>query len=272
MNFIEFHRFAPLLSASPTGADWIISAGIALIALTAMEIVLGIDNIVFISIVTGKLPTDQQRKARLIGLGLAMFMRVLLLVGIKYIMELVNPILHLDQIVVPMANWFLERPEINEVSWKDLILLGGGLFLIFKSVKEIGEHSNHTDEGASLAKPISFTSAIIQIVLLDIIFSLDSVITAVGMAEDIEVMIAAVVVAVVVMMLFAGTVANFVESNPTVKMLALSFLLMIGVMLVAEGCGTHFNKGYVYFAMGFSLLVEILNIRARSKRVTKHAG
>lgn len=241
-------------------------AAIALIALSTMEIVLGIDNIVFISIVTGRLPAEQQKKARLLGLGLAMGMRIALLGAIFWVMKLVHPIFSLDTFLPPLSSWLVAHPEINEVSWKDLILLGGGLFLIYKSVKEIDHQMDAHDEHLNVkAKPASFRSVIIQILLLDIIFSLDSVITAVGMADQIWVMITAVVIAVGIMMAFAGPVARFVEANPTVKMLALSFLLMIGVMLVAEGSGTHIAKGYIYFAMAFSLLVEVLNLRSRAK-------
>ncbi len=240
---------------------------IALLALSAMEIVLGIDNIVFLSIVTSKLPPEQQKKARYIGLALALIMRVILLMLIQYIVGLKAPILQLEQVLPFLKNVVDETQweEINGVSWRDLILLGGGLFLIFKSVKEIDHHmSGHSEPGRSVKK-VSFTSAIVQIVLLDLVFSLDSVITAVGMADDLSVMVAAVIIAIVVMMVFAGKISRFVDRTPTVKMLALSFLLLIGVMLVAEGFGTHINKGYVYFAMAFALLVEILNLRARAK-------
>ena len=255
-----------LVADTASASDWWVSAGIALIALTGMEIVLGIDNIVFISIVTSKLPVESQKKGRFVGLGLAMGMRVLLLCGIQFVTSLTYPLIQLENVLPFAANWFGAHEEINDVSWRDLILIGGGLFLIFKSVKEIDHNIDGSDqEHSAKPKQLSFTSAIVQILLLDIIFSLDSVITAVGMADDLGVMIAAVMIAVFVMMIFAGVISDFVERNPTVKMLALSFLLMIGVMLLAEGFGSHFNKGYVYFAMAFSLLVEILNLRMKKK-------
>jgi predicted tellurium resistance membrane protein TerC len=269
---------------------------IALLALVAMEIVLGIDNIVFISVVTSRLPEAQQRQARNIGLALAMIFRIALLLTITWIMQLTHPAFHLHDLGVPAA-WFPKHTtqsrvdphaktedaaksevvaeahsEIDAVTWKDLILLVGGLFLIRSSVKEI----HHKVEGMhdTNAEPVqaSFNSVIIQIVMLDIIFSLDSVITAVGMAESIWIMVTAVVIAVGVMMVFAGHVARFVERHPTVKMLALSFLLLIGVMLVAEGVGTHIDKGYIYFAMAFSLGVEMLNLRASAKAARRRAA
>ncbi|WP_254511348.1 TerC family protein [Anatilimnocola floriformis] len=249
---------------------------IALLALVAMEIVLGIDNIVFISVVTSRLPESQQRQARNIGMALAMIFRIGLLLTITWIMALKDAAFHLHDLGIP-ADWFPrhapgEESEIDAVSWKDLILLAGGIFLIRSSVKEIhhkveGVH----EEDEAEAKKATFNSVIVQIVLLDIIFSLDSVITAVGMAENIWIMITAVMIAVGVMMAFSGYVARFVERHPTVKMLALSFLLLIGVMLVAEGIGTHFDKGYVYFAMAFSLGVEALNLRASAKAARRRA-
>jgi predicted tellurium resistance membrane protein TerC len=242
---------------------------IALVALTAMEIVLGIDNIVFISVTSSRLPEAERKSARQIGLLAAMGTRVLLLLTLTWIMQLTHPIFSLSQISLP-ADWLAwlrqeHQKELNEFSWRDLILLLGGLFLIRSSVREIhhkieGAHDDH--DGHS---KVTFRGVIFQIAILDIIFSLDSVITAVGMAESIWVMITAVVIAVGVMMVFAGTVSGFVEKHPTVKMLALSFLLLIGVMLVAEGVGTHIEKGYIYFAMGFALLVEFLNLRAKAK-------
>jgi predicted tellurium resistance membrane protein TerC len=243
---------------------------IALLALTVMEIVLGIDNIVFISIATSRLREDQQRAARLTGLGLAMGMRIALLLVITWIMGLTRPIFQWSDLGL-FTEWFSSHREMNDVSVKDLILLGGGLFLIQSSVREIhakveGQHEEH-----ATADQASFWSVIAQIVALDVIFSLDSVITAVGMAEKIWVMITAVVVAVGVMMVFSGKIAAFVEKHPTVKMLALSFLLLIGVMLVAEGIGTHISKGYIYFAMAFSLLVEVLNMQVRKRAARKAA-
>jgi predicted tellurium resistance membrane protein TerC len=242
---------------------------IALIALTAMEIVLGIDNIVFISVVSARLPEAERKSARQIGLLAAMGTRIVLLLTLTWIMQLTRPIVSLSELGLPVdwAEWLRDehRQELNHFSWRDLILLLGGLFLIRSSVVEIhnkieGAHDDHL-----AAKKVTFRGVIFHIAVLDIIFSLDSVITAVGMAEALWVMITAVVVAVGVMMVFAGTVSAFVEKHPTVKMLALSFLLLIGVMLVAEGIGTHIEKGYIYFAMGFALLVEFLNLRAKRK-------
>ena len=243
---------------------------IALVALTAMEIVLGIDNVVFISVVSSRLPEDQQKKARQIGLLAAMGTRILLLLTLTWIMGLHKPIFHLSDLGVA-GGWLRDRAEIDSISWRDLILLAGGLFLIRSSVLEIhhkieGQHEEHAN-----AAKVSFRQVIFQIAILDIIFSLDSVITAVGMAESIWVMVLAVMLAVGVMMVFAGRVSEFVEKHPTVKMLALAFLLMIGVMLVAEGLGTHIEKGYIYFAMAFSLLVEVLNLRAKAKAEKKRA-
>lgn len=221
---------------------------IALVTLTSLEIVLGIDNIVFIAILTGKLHPSKQDKARRIGLALAMVMRILLLLAISWIMGLTKPLFEVLD---------------HGVSGRDLILLLGGLFLIGKATFEIHDkiEGEHHDSKAKVAA--SFASVIFQIMLLDLVFSLDSVITAVGMVEHIPIMIAAVVIAIGIMMIFAGTVSRFVERHPTIKMLALSFLLLIGVMLLAEGFGRHIEKGYIYFAMGFSLFVEMLNLRVR---------
>lgn len=227
---------------------------IALLTLTSLEVVLGIDNIVFLAILSGRLPKERQRAARQIGLLLAMGMRILLLLCIKWIVGLTEPLFTLFH---------------HEFSGRDLILGGGGLFLIAKATFEIhhkveGEHAEAlTKEGRRTA---SFTSVLIQIMLLDLVFSLDSVITAVGMAKHLGVMIAAVVIAVIVMMVFAGAVTDFIEKHPTIKMLALSFLLLIGVMLTAESFHYHVDHAFVYFAMGFSLFVELLNIRAGSRR------
>jgi predicted tellurium resistance membrane protein TerC len=231
--------------------DWLTSpeAWIALVTLTVLEIVLGIDNIVFISILAGKLPARDQQRARRLGLTLAMFTRILLLLSITWVMRLTEPLFTL------VGRAF---------SGRDLILLVGGLFLLWKSTREIhdsleGPEQNGALQGKGVA---TFGGVLVQIALLDIVFSLDSVITAVGMARHVGVMIAAIVAAVGVMLLAAGAISSFVHRHPTVKMLALSFLLLIGVTLVAEGLGQHVSKGYVYFAMGFSLLVEILNQRA----------
>jgi predicted tellurium resistance membrane protein TerC len=229
---------------------------IALITLTALEIVLGIDNIVFISILTGKLHPDRRPRARRLGLALAMIMRIGLLLGITWVMGLTRPLFTVLD---------------HSVSGRDLILLSGGLFLIAKSTFEIHDKL----EGAETHGPgkiihASFASVILQIMALDIIFSLDSVITAVGMAGQLWVMITAVILAVGVMMIFAGAVSGFIEHHPTFKMLALAFLLLIGVMLTIEGAGQHVNKGYIYFAMAFSLFVEILNLRLRKKSEPVH--
>jgi predicted tellurium resistance membrane protein TerC len=244
--------------------EWLLNDAIALVALTAMEIVLGIDNIVFISVVSSRLPLAQQPRARQIGLLAAMGTRILLLLTLAWVMRLTTPIVHVSDLGLA-AEWLREHTDINAISWRDLILLLGGLFLIRSSVLEIhhkieGQHDDH-----AAPRIVTFRSVIFQIAVLDIIFSLDSVITAIGMAESIWVMVTAVIMAVLVMMVFAGTISAFVERHPTVKMLALAFLLMIGVMLVAEGLGTHIEKGYIYFAMAFSLLVEILNLRAKAK-------
>jgi predicted tellurium resistance membrane protein TerC len=234
--------------------DWLTDpqAWIALVTLTVLEIVLGIDNIIFISILSGKLPAHQRNRARRLGLGAAMITRILFLLSITWLTRLTTPLF-----AFPFVG--------HAVSGLDLVLLAGGLFLMAKSVHEIhdkleGEH------GRVSAKVVSgFAGVIVQIMLLDIVFSIDSVITAVGMAQHVEVMIAAVVISVAFMMWYAGPVSDFVERHPTVKMLALSFLLLIGVTLVADGMGQHIPRGYVYFAMGFSVFVEMLNIRARAR-------
>ena len=256
------------LFASSVAIDSSLSGNlIALVALCAMEIVLGIDNLVFLSVLSNKLPKEQQKSARLIGLGLAMGMRIALLATLFLIMKLKDPIFSLDTLPLGASatTWLTERPEINSVSIKDLILIFGGLFLLWKSVNEIHHLvDGHQSENSVKSAP-SYASVLVQVMILDIVFSLDSVITAVGMADQLWVMVTAVIVSVIVMMMFSTKVAVFVEQNPTVKMLAVAFLVMIGAMLVADGCGTHVSKGYVYFAMLFALGVEILNLRARSK-------
>ncbi len=229
-----------------------------------MEIVLGIDNVIFISIVTNKLPQEQQKRARFLGLSLALGFRVVLLFFIATIVTWTEPLFRLSAITPSFVHEWLVREEgIDEVSVRDLILLAGGLFLIYQSVREIHHltASQHDSPLPESGKQITFGSVLFQIALLDVVFSLDSVITAVGMVDSVPTMIAAVVVSMIVMMIFAGPIANFVMKHPTVKVLALSFLLMIGVMLVAEGFGTHFNKNYIYFAMAFALGVELLNLR-----------
>ncbi|HAY78669.1 MAG TPA: hypothetical protein DCY79_02545 [Planctomycetaceae bacterium] len=250
---------------------------IALVALTAMEIVLGIDNIVFIAIVTGKLPEKQQPSAQKLGLAMAMIMRIGLLFTLSIMLQMDTPLFHLDALGIPEA-WLPE--EINAISGKDLILFFGGLFLIGKSVHEI-HHSfdgEHDKDNAKVSS--SYVGALIQITIMDIVFSLDSVITAVGMVNadkenfwtGISVMVTAIVIAVGVMLLSAGSVSRFVKEHPTLKMLALSFLILIGVMLVAEGIGTHIEKGYIYFAMFFALVVEFLNIRVAVLRKRRKAS
>jgi predicted tellurium resistance membrane protein TerC len=223
---------------------------IAFLTLTVLELVLGIDNVIFISILSGKLPAEQQKSARYIGLALALIMRVGLLFSLTWVMGLTEPL---------FTVW------TQSVSGRDLILLLGGLFLIGKSTHEI--HGSLEGEEGHASKKVfpSFTSVIIQIMLLDIVFSLDSVITAVGMVSNIWIMIAAVVVSIIAMMAFAGPIGGFVQRHPTVKMLALAFLLLIGVTLIAEGFHQHISKGYIYAAMAFSVFVEFLNMRLRKK-------
>lgn len=230
---------------------------IAFATLTVLELVLGIDNIIFISILAGKLPEEQQPRARFIGLSMALVMRVILLFSLSWVMGLTAPLFSL--------------PILNQgVSGRDLILILGGLFLIAKSTHEI--HGSLEGEEGHASKKVyaSFTSVIIQITLLDIVFSLDSVITAIGMVEQVSIMIAAVVVSIIAMMLFAGPIGAFVQRHPTVKMLALAFLLLIGVTLLAEGFHQKIPKGYIYFAMAFSVLVELLNMRLRRKTEPVH--
>ncbi|MGD2062973.1 MAG: TerC family protein [Nitrospirota bacterium] len=243
---------------------------IALIALTAMEIVLGIDNIVFIAILTSRLPVGQQPRARRIGLGLAMVTRILLLLTLSAMLRLTGPLFHLSALGVPAA-WLNEA--VDAVSGKDLILLAGGLFLIWKSVTEIHERVEGGEHDRAAGGNASCVGVLATIAVMDLVFSIDSVITAVGMVRTegssywlgIAVMVTAIVLAVVVMMIFAEPISRFIEAHPTLKMLALSFLLLIGVMLVAEGIGTHIDKGYIYFAMAFSLVVEGLNLRVRAR-------
>jgi len=227
----------------------------AFFTLTAMEIVLGIDNIVFIAILCARLPEQQREKARLVGLALAMFMRIGLLFTIKWIMGLTGKTLF----TLPLLN--------EAIDGRDLVLLLGGLFLIYKATKEIHakvEHEEHIPGDGKKAKT-TFAGVIGQILVIDLVFSLDSVITAVGMAQNLWIMVAAVVVSVGVMLAVSGKISKFIDKNPTLKMLALAFLLLIGVMLVAEGLGQHINKGYIYFAMAFSLGVEGLNMLVKKK-------
>lgn len=233
------------------------NAWVALGTLTALEIVLGIDNIVFISILTGRLPEEQQAKGRTIGLLLAMGMRILLLFSIAWVMGLTATLFSLP----------LLEGEMAVITGRDLILFAGGLFLIWKSTHEIHDKlEGVSEEERPTEKTARLLSVLVQIAMLDLVFSLDSVITAVGMAEDLAVMVIAIVIAVGMMMVFAGPVSRFVRKHPTVKMLALAFLILIGVTLVAESLAQHIPKGYIYSAMAFSLLVEMLNLRASSQR------
>ncbi len=225
---------------------------IALITLVVLELVLGVDNVIFISILAGKLPKDQQKRARSTGIALAVITRILLLMSISWIIRLENPLFTL-----PLLD--------AEISGRDLILLAGGLFLLWKSTREIHDKLEGVEGHASARVAASFASVIIQIMLLDIVFSLDSVITAVGMVDEIEIMVVAVIVAAGVMIFAAGPIGTFVEEHPTIKMLALSFLLLIGFTLIVEGLDQHIEKGYIYFAMGFSVFVEMLNLRLRAK-------
>ncbi|HVS14814.1 MAG TPA: TerC family protein [Thermoanaerobaculia bacterium] len=224
---------------------------IALVTLTSLEVVLGIDNVVFISILAAKLPAAQQPRARRLGLGVAMVARILLLLSIAWVIKLTAPL-------------FTVLGE--EISGRDLILLAGGLFLLGKSTFEIHDKLEGPEGHSSKRVAASFGAVIVQILLLDLVFSLDSVITAVGMVDQVGVMVAAVVIAVAVMMIAAGPISTFVEHRPTVKILALAFLLLIGMSLVAEGLDHHIPKGYIYFAMGFSIFVETLNLRMRVKQ------
>jgi predicted tellurium resistance membrane protein TerC len=233
--------------------EWISdpNAWAALVTLTLLEIVLGIDNIIFISILAGRLPAGQQPRARFLGLSIAMVSRIILLFSITWVMRLTAPLFTVLE---------------NEISGRDLILIGGGLFLLAKATHEIhakleGEEGGHAARGAA-----SLPAVLAQIFVLDVVFSLDSVITAVGMAEQISIMVLAVMIAVGVMMLMAGPIGAFVNEHPTVKILALSFLLLIGVTLIAEGLDQHIPKGYLYFAMAFSVFVEMINLRVRARR------
>ncbi|WP_435165373.1 TerC family protein [Falsirhodobacter sp. 1013] len=229
---------------------------VALATLIVMEVVLGIDNLLFISILTNKLPEQHREKARRIGIGLALILRLGLLATISWIVQLTQPVFTVLG---------------NEISWKDMILIGGGLFLVWKATKEIHHSMDPVDHKDTMigAAGMTFGSAIVQILMLDLVFSIDSIITAVGMTPHVEVMVIAVLVAVTVMLLAANPLARFIEHNPTIVMLALSFLMMIGTTLIAEGLGFHVPKGYIYAAMAFSALVEVLNMVARRRRAKK---
>jgi predicted tellurium resistance membrane protein TerC len=240
----------------------------ALVALTVMEVVLGIDNIIFLAILTGRLPATQQGKARFLGMALALGARLLLLFGLSWLLGLTQTVFRLTDLGVP-AGWL--SPAANELSWRDLILLGGGLFLIAKSTYEIHHKLERGADKPSLRGPARLGWTLVQIAVLDIVFSLDSVITAVGMSRQLWVMVTAMIIAVGVMLVFAGPVSRFVGRHPSLQMLALSFLILIGVQLVAEGIEKHIERGYLYFAMAFSLVVEMLNLRQR-KVAAEEAG
>jgi len=252
-------RTVKFLVSRPTGLFTGII--IPLVTLTAMEIVLGIDNIIFLAIIAGRLPKAQQPAARKLGLGAALITRLLLLATLSFLLNLTNPIFTLPRLP------FLTDLEAREISWKDLILLGGGLFLIAKSTYEIHQklESDEHREDEKPARAGRFGMVLVQIAIIDIVFSLDSVITAVGMVETLWIMMTAVVIAVGVMLVFAGAISNFIARNPTLKILALAFLILIGVMLVVEGLGQHIDKGYIYFAMAFSVAVEMLNLKFEKK-------
>ncbi|MCB0851624.1 MAG: TerC family protein [Bacteroidetes bacterium] len=225
---------------------------VSLFTLTLMEIILGIDNIIFISIVAGKLPENQQGRARTLGLMLALVFRIALLLSINWIVQLTDPI-----------ALFASLPEPFDLSWRDLILVKRGIFLMFKTIMEMHHKLEGQDDNQKNPEAKSFSSVIIQIALLDVVFSFDSILTAVGLADHVEIMIAAVVVSMGIMMVAAKPISDFINERPTMKMLALSFLLLIGFMLVAEGFGQHVDKGYIYFAMGFAFIVELLKNRIK---------
>ncbi len=236
------------------------AAWVALVTLVVMEVVLGIDNLIFISILTNKLPPEQREKARKVGIGLALIMRLALLGTVAWIVKLTTPIFEL------FGHGF---------SWKDIILIAGGLFLLWKATKEIHHNvdpADHNEDFIATTATTGFAAAIGQILILDLVFSVDSIITAVGMTPHLPIMIVAVIAAVTVMLVAATPLANFIERNPTIVMLALAFLMMIGTTLIAEGMGFHVPKGYVYAAMAFSALVEVLNMMARNARQRKKQG
>lgn len=232
----------------------------ALVTLTVLEIILGVDNIIFISIVSNKLPTEQQPRARLIGLLLAMIFRIGLLLTITWIIKLTNPLF-----TIPFIQ---DEGQPLGISWKDLILIAGGIFLVFKSTLEIHhklEKVKPIEQQVKVA-PAAFSAVIVQIVLVDAVFSFDSILTAIGLVDQVWVMITAVVISMTIMILFAGAISRFINKHPTLQILALAFLIMIGVMLVAEGFHQHFNKAYIYTAIAFSLIVELINMRLRKNK------
>jgi predicted tellurium resistance membrane protein TerC len=270
--------------------DWIAP----LLALTLMEIVLGIDNIVFIAVLSNRLPKDQQAIGRNGGLVLALVMRILLLIALKYVVDsLTGSLFELTDLGIDLGWFGIEQTAeaaaeataeasshgeaahesgydaVNRVTGKDLVMLLGGLFLLWKSVHEIHKKLEGEEGEHAVKEKVSLVGVLAQIALIDLVFSLDSVITAIGMAKDRWIMIVAIVVAILVMLVFSKAISRFIEKHPTVKMLALSFLLLIGVMLIAEGVGGHINKGYIYFAMAFGLLVEVLNLRMKASRQSK---
>jgi len=264
MDFFGLLAAGDVAAAGATAELFSMASLVAFLTLALMEIVLGIDNVVFIAIVVEKLPKEKQAFGRNLGLGLALGLRVVLLLGISWIMQLTNPLFNLPANVLSMLRLPADFPGFTG---KDLILLAGGLFLIYKATKEIfdklegGEHGSNGAGGSG----VSMQSIIFQIIILDLVFSLDSVITAVGMVRHVEIMIAAMLVAVATMIAVAGSIQTFVNKHPSVKILALSFLNLIGVMLLLEGMHQHVSKGYIYTAMFFSLMVELLNMRYRRK-------
>lgn len=229
---------------------------ISLFTLTLMEIILGIDNIIFISIVAGKLPEDQQGKARTLGLMLALFFRIALLLSINWIVGLTDPVIVIESL-----------PESFQLSWRDIILIAGGIFLMGKTILEMHHKLEGEDGSEDDIKVRGFWNVILQIIVLDIVFSFDSILTAVGLVKEVEIMIVAVVISLGIMLVAAGPISKFINERPTIQMLALSFLLLIGFMLVAEGFEQHVDKGYIYFAMAFAFIVEILNSRLRKNKV-----
>lgn len=234
----------------------------ALLTLTVLEIILGVDNIIFISIVSNKLPEAQQPRARTIGLLLAMVFRIFLLLTITWIIKLTNPIFTID--------FIQHEGKPLGISWKDLILIAGGIFLLVKSTLEIHHKLEVANKPSTAIAPSGFTSVILQIVMVDAVFSFDSILTAIGLSDNVSVMIAAVVISMIIMMLFATRISTFINKHPSLQILALSFLIMIGVMLVAEGFHQEINKAYIYTAIAFSLIVELINMRMRKKHANVH--